>query len=500
MGKQKQQRRSAKKKGGKKGEAKTGAGQNIREGDESVKCTACAQLVKPEDAVPCPVFECDRIFCTERCSASCLVQCADPLCPSPNRCRPCASGKTLAILSRRNKFLQPESQMQITNMHRGYATCDVCPNKVCSECSYFGACSKCHKRVCIDCIGSDRCILNYCGGACNAVYCKQCDEGFDVYTKRCTECAVEAQFLAEGDEWPKNDPSEVTMCSDECKKIVDEVVLQYAEDVKQAMSGIALLSTLTQNEDARRLRSVFVSSEGGGVVAMTRETMKLVARIVRPSRKVSETIPQRVGRIFNMLTDKDGQLRKEGDEESLQLALSKNDRDFSVDSAVSRHKQRLRQLSIERLDLSLGISLALGPDAAAILGAFHIMEEQVFDITTTLKLQGIHLDVMQDLYQKELCGHCLRPTPNGDSTKRCGGCSAIRYCSRTCQALSWPVHRHHCRCMSMARRGYNERLLKKRFRDWPGTDADATRLDSLLAGWPERQAEQLEATMARPEN
>ncbi len=66
MGKQKQQRRSAKKKGGKKkGEA--GAGQNNRAGDESVKCTACAQIVKPEDTIPCPIPECDRVFCTERC-------------------------------------------------------------------------------------------------------------------------------------------------------------------------------------------------------------------------------------------------------------------------------------------------------------------------------------------------------------------------------------------------------------------------------------------------
>ena len=51
MGKQKQQRRSAKKKGGKKGEA-GGAGQNNNcDGDESVKCTACAQLVKKEDTI-----------------------------------------------------------------------------------------------------------------------------------------------------------------------------------------------------------------------------------------------------------------------------------------------------------------------------------------------------------------------------------------------------------------------------------------------------------------
>ena len=488
MGKQKQQRRSAKKKGGKKkGEAR-GAGQNNREGDDSVKCTACAQRVKPEDTVPCPIPECDRVFCTERCSASCLVQCADPLCPSPNRCRPCASGKTFTLLVRRE---QRGEQIQFRNIHLRYDSCAGCPNKVCGECSYFNSCSKCHKQICLECIDSDRCILNFCGGTCNAVYCEQCDQGFDVYTKRCTDCSVEAQFLAEGGDWPKDDAGQGKMCPNKRKDIVNQVILQYAEDVKQAMSGIAVLSKLTQDEDTCRRRAVFNSIEGGDA-----GTMKLVARIVRPSREVAETTPLRVGSIFEKLADKDGQLRDEVDA-IVQLLLSKINHDFSV---ISQHKQRLCQLSIGRMDLSLGVSSAIAPDGAAMLGAFHCMEEQLSGEAPALKLQGIHLDVMQELFQKELCGHCLRPTPDGDSTKRCGGCSAIRYCNGTCQALSWPVHRHHCRRMSVARRGYNERLLKKRFRDWPGADDNATQLDALLAGWPERQAEQLEATLARPEN
>ena len=110
MGKQKQHRRSAKKKGGKKGEA---SGQNDETVEEMVKCTACGQLVQPEDTVACPIPECDRSFCTDKCAESCIIGCADPICPCPNRCRPCASGTTLEQLERRN-------QPRLSSVHTPY--------------------------------------------------------------------------------------------------------------------------------------------------------------------------------------------------------------------------------------------------------------------------------------------------------------------------------------------------------------------------------------------
>lgn len=471
MGKQKQQRRSAKKKGGKKKGEAGGAGQNNCEGGESVKCTACAKLVKPEDTVPCPVPECDRVFCTDRCSASCLVQCADPLCLLPNRCRPCASGKTAILLVRRNVALQyglPQIPITpITRIHYQYSTCDICPNKECGECNYFEACSKCHKEVCLECIDSDRCILNFCGGACNKVYCEQCDAGFDVYSKRCTECTVEAQFLADEDERPK-------LCLDKRKVMVDEVVLQYAEDIKLAMWDVAMLAErvgiLTRSgakflQIAKDYRPSFTeagyfSSEGG---ATTRETTKLVARIVRPSGEGSETTPQKVAAIVGRYVDKDQKARGDFEEKSLQMTkLLSACSDHHNRDSVSECSLDLYRLSMEMTNLCRGVVLALAPDAAAMLGAFQGMEEQVSSIATVLKLQGIHLDIMHDVYQRELCGHCLRPTPDGDSTKRCGGCSAIRYCNKTCQALSWPVHRYHCERTGVTRREHNERLLRKR--------------------------------------
>lgn len=148
----------------------------------------------------CPIPECDRVFCTERCSASCLVQCADPLCLLPNRCRPCASGKTLELLLRRNIVVQhgllPAAlQTPIAGMHRGFATCDVCLNKVCSECSYLNACSKCHKQACLECIDSDRFILNSCGGDCNAVYCDQCEKDLMSWPRNARVALWKPNFL-----------------------------------------------------------------------------------------------------------------------------------------------------------------------------------------------------------------------------------------------------------------------------------------------------------------
>ena len=457
MGKQKQQRRSAKKKGGKKGEA-GGASQNNCGEDDSVtvKCTACAKLVKPEDAIACPVPGCDRIFCTKRCSSSCLVQCADPLCPRPNRCRPCASGRTLALLVTRNESLEPESQTPITDMHNGYANCDACPNKVCCRCNYFNNCSKCHKRVCLGCVDSDRCILNFCGGPCNAVYCDQCDDGFDINTNRCTECTVESQFLSEGGELEIDDAGQAKLCWDKRKEMVDEVVLEYAEDIKLAMAGIALFSSAGMDRDYLRLGSISTDGEGSGAGTLSRETMQLVARIVRPSRDVSETTPQRVKCILRMFSDKEWQLRRQCD--TLTAKLSRNDHH----AAAAKFRLRRSQLLTQIVDLRRGIVAALAPDVKTMLEAFHSMEGHVSGNAALSKLQGMHLDVMQELYQRELCGHCLRHTPDGDSTKRCGGCSAIRYCSGRCQALSWPVHRHHCRRMGVVRRRYNQRLLEKK--------------------------------------
>ena len=462
MGKQKQQRRSAKKKGGKKGDLEAALLAKIT----SVKCTACAQLVKPEDTISCPIPECDRVFCTERCSTSCLVQCADPLCLLPNRCRPCTSGKTLALLVRRGgetlELLLRRGEGEIESTHFGYEICDVCPNTVCGKCIYKYSieCSKCHKQVCLDCIDSDRFVLNSCEGACNAVYCDQCDEGFDIATKRCTECTVEAQFLlAEGGKWKNDDAGQAKMCSDERKKIVNEMVLQYAEEIKQVMAILSMytISAMDGYEEQLRLNSAHTTSEGGDVGAKTRKTMKLVSRIFRfSSSEAREATPERIRIILKKFADKHDQLRVEIKDIGVLIEQSK------TSSAIFRHSDQLCRLSNERADLCRAIASSLAPDVATMLGAFHCIEKQVSGDVPVLKLREIHLDVMQDLYQKELCGYCLQPTPNGDSTKRCGGCSAIRYCSGTCQALSWPVHRHHCQCMSVARGGYNERLLEKK--------------------------------------
>ena len=484
MGKQKQHRRSAKKKGGRGGVA----GQNDVPGGESVKCTACAQVVKPEDTIACLIPECDRIFCTKKCAKSCIVKCADAICPRPNRCHPCASGKTLEQLERRNQR-RKGAETELRSMHTPYTKCDYCDNQVCGQCKYFDVCSQCNKHICFECIDSEGCIINFCVGACTNFFCKGCDKGFDTFTKRCTNCTVEDQFSLCGDETLHHHIAGEKLSSDEkWKEIAEEVVLEFAEASKKALVTIALLSHFVKIETATNTGLALADRslvEAGRIDKYEegtnkRETTSLTARIVRRTGRSNESITERVASVYGLYMTKYAHFLEE---------VERKTRCFGTCLQECRSNEQWKKLgllnrqlylfSMQRMDLSRGVLSALLPDISALLESFHMMEGLVSEDNAIVNLQTIHLDLMQDFYSRELCGYCLRPAPSGDETKRCGGCSAIRYCDAKCQALSWPVHRHHCERMKIARRDYNERVLdekkfeaglEKAFCGWPGEE------------------------------
>ena len=105
----------------------------------TLKCTACRQVVSVDNSIACPVPECDRIFCIKRCSSKCIVHCAAPDCPDPNRCRLCASGQT-------HKLLQRYTSQEVSDIHEAFTPCDM-PDCDATFCA-FAPCAK------IACIGA----------------------------------------------------------------------------------------------------------------------------------------------------------------------------------------------------------------------------------------------------------------------------------------------------------------------------------------------------------
>ena len=146
---------------------------------KQVECTACGRRVVPGGAIACPVAECSRVFCTEKCAGSCIVRCAnaEQQCGGYSyRCRPCAKGTTLRLLQR----LDPAA---IDEAHRPFAFCDRkgCKVVLCPDCPP-AMCSGCSREMC-------RCLLrrltecsraNRTSAVCTALLCSDCDGTFDI--------------------------------------------------------------------------------------------------------------------------------------------------------------------------------------------------------------------------------------------------------------------------------------------------------------------------------
>ena len=67
--------------------------------------------------------------------------------------------------------------------------------------------------------------------------------------------------------------------------------------------------------------------------------------------------------------------------------------------------------------------------------------------------------LMREMYlEVPSCAYCAASLPNGPETKRCGDCSAVRYCDKECQEKDWSdKHREYCEVLRQDR---NDRLAK----------------------------------------
>ena len=415
MGRQKQLRRSAKKKqkGGGGGHNKAAAGAKNEAKDEAaptLKCTACRQVVTVNTSIACPVPECDRIFCTKKCASSCILRCTREDCPCPERCRPCASGKILFLIARRDGSGEKLSKLVASMIS------DCCEERVCSHC--IDRCGTCRKSLCSSCARTDgpngtiactysRCSAKYCSSAC-------LPGSLDTRWSACGKCVAGGAFVSEGGE-------HVGVIKGSA---VDWVVLEYAKELALSLKFVVALSTM------------YVSTEIARKAEINEFTSKAIKRVLESISQ--ETTPRR---------------RFEGAELILGTAQRYVEEDRAIQLVV-------KETGPERTHLHDGVMGGLLPKITTTMGSFPRLRNLLLSEESIRRLEGILLDVMQKLFESRLCGHCFRQVKNA-SPQRCGGCKAIYYCNESCQALSWPTHFQHCACMKDARKEYNKNVLEK---------------------------------------
>lgn len=80
--------------------------------------------------------------------------------------------------------------------------------------------------------------------------------------------------------------------------------------------------------------------------------------------------------------------------------------------------------------------------------------------------------LMREMYSKfPSCAYCANHLPNGPDTKRCGDCSAVRYCDEICQEMDWSgKHREYCQVLRQDR---NDRLAKWYQKHQPKLEVEA---------------------------
>lgn len=426
-----------------------------------------------QETIACPIPECDRVFCTKKCAKNCIVSCADPKCAVPNRCRPCASGKTLELLKRRNEG----ATQTLGDLIHTFTKCDrsLCKNVVCSECYFFRTCETCDLQVCVECclsanVRDEQEAVIHCG-SCSTNFCQKCDEGFNISSETCSKCTVNALYAQESesnvsfdntsddsyDEGEVEEEESVLGSGelDEQTRIQaearNEVVLVYAYRVKTALTHYAMVANMWH-----KIQNGMSQSPWSKDLSVDSNLVDELCSCFIGSGSSDDLIPDRFQRIFLRHTSASSGIQ----EEINALVLD----DSSIHDMDEVALAQLKTLCTQQIcldDVSRKLSVLLLPDITSVQEAFHSLEK-ITSGQYRAELQKIHLDTMQDLYREEVCGYCLQSVPGGDATKRCGGCAAIRYCNQKCQALSWPVHREHCQRMNTARSNYVIALLEKR--------------------------------------
>ena len=178
-----------------------------------MKCTACKRVVDSATSISCPIIECGRVFCTDKCASTCIVTCGKSGCET-RRCRPCATGKTWSLLHRRKvevilgcslrdfyrmdkkerAALQSElraandtARSSMTDDHRPFHFCkkaDGCNQSYCWECSLH----QCHDdRIGRTTWACPSCQTMQCSH-CAVEFCLECDPHFNFRSQTCSGC------------------------------------------------------------------------------------------------------------------------------------------------------------------------------------------------------------------------------------------------------------------------------------------------------------------------
>lgn len=361
--------------------------------------------------------------------------------------------------------------LTLGDIYHPFSECErlLCKNLVCYECSFFRVCKICDLQVCLECCDSagvrdeQQAVVVHCF-SCNTNFCQKCDEGLNLSAEICSKCAFDAMCTRESDfnalfddgtsdgsyDEGADEEEESISSSDELDEQIqiqaevrNEVVLAYAQQVRKALTEYASTTAIWKNLEEWSESTSFLNND--------QESEAMYSSIVW---KVDpdDFIPDHVLNIVLYYYQKLKDIRTEMNEYE-SVGFDNLGKDALNHFLTLKYREEILIRVTPRK-----LSVFLLPDITSMQGVFHSMEETTSG-SSRVELQGIHLDIMQDLYREEVCGYCLQPVPGGDATKRCGGCAAIRYCDKKCQALSWPVHRQHCQRMNKARSEYNARLV-----------------------------------------
>lgn len=249
--------------------------------------------------------------------------------------------------------------------------------------------------------------------SCAAKYCcsSAClPESFDTRWSACGKCIVSGAIVSKGGK-------QVGVIKGDA---IDEVVLMYAKGLARSLQFIAMLGALTVLEPA-------------GKTELDKDTIDAIQRVLP------------VGGLFH-----------KSQTMLLERTLDLVDRYADEDRAMQE-----REIVQGRKDLHSHTMDGLLCDIAAMLHSFVYMKSLLSCKESSCRLELYHLDTMQTLYQRKLCGYCFCQVSRNDVLRRCGDCKAIYYCDKRCQALGWPTHSQHCACMKDARKEYNKKILVK---------------------------------------
>ncbi|KAG9031886.1 hypothetical protein FRB95_002159 [Tulasnella sp. JGI-2019a] len=77
--------------------------------------------------------------------------------------------------------------------------------------------------------------------------------------------------------------------------------------------------------------------------------------------------------------------------------------------------------------------------------------------------------------EAQACCHCGKEASSTCLIRLCTGCRSIRYCSRECQAVSWPSHKQDCKTLQ------KEAAEIKKMKEWNPKLTGLSRIETKVA-------------------